>query len=298
MTMNPKILITGATGATGGSAIVELLQRNIGVRALVHKIDERSDKLGTQGVEIVQGDLSDFEAVNEALKGMEAAYFVDPIQVPGILEATAFFAEAAEEQGVRSIVNMSQVTARRNAKSHASQNHWIAERLLDRSGIPVTHLRPTFFAEWLMYQSRAIREQDILPLPFGDGRYAPITGEDQGRVIAAILSDPVEHAGKTYPLFGPKELSQYEIVEILSGIVGRTITYLPIDIKTFQENFKGRGFTPHFIQHISSVAIDCQNGLFAGTNDWVEELTGRKPLSIGDYITKNKPMFASARPQS
>jgi len=296
--MNPKILITGATGATGGSAILELLQRNIGVRALVHKIDERSDKLGTQGVEIVQGDLSDFEAVNGALKGMEAAYFVYPIQVPGILEATAFFAEAAEEQGVRAIVNMSQVSARRNAKSHASQNHWIAERLLDRSGIPVTHLRPTFFAEWLMYQSRAIREQDILPLPFGDGRYAPITGEDQGRVIAAILCDPAKHAGKTYPLFGPKELSQYEIVEILSGIVGRTITYVPIDIETFQENFKARGFTPHFIQHISSVAIDCRNGLFAGTNDWVEELTGRKPLSIADYITKNKPMFASARPQS
>jgi NAD(P)H dehydrogenase (quinone) len=296
--MDPKILITGATGATGGSAIVELLQRKIGVRALVHSIDERSDKLGAQGVEIIQGDLSDFEAVNEALKGIEAAYFVYPIQVPGILEATAFFAEAAEEQGAKAIVNMSQVTARRNAKSHASLNHWIAERLLDRSGIAVTHLRPTFFAEWLMYQSKAIREQDILPLPFGDGRYAPITGEDQGRAIAAILSDPAEHAGKTYPLFGPKELSQVQIVEILSEIMGRKITYVPIEIETFQQNFKERGFTPHFIQHISSVAMDCRNGLFAGTNDWIEKLTGRQPLSIADYITKNKAMFASVKPGS
>jgi hypothetical protein len=62
-----------------------------------------------------------------ALKGITAAYFVYPIKVPGILEATAFFAQAALEQGVGAIVNMSQITARRIAKSHAAQNHWIAE---------------------------------------------------------------------------------------------------------------------------------------------------------------------------
>jgi hypothetical protein len=58
-----------------------------------------------------------------------------------------FFAQAAIEPGVCAFVNMSQITARRIAKSHAAQNHWIAERLFDRSGIPVTHLRPTLFAE-------------------------------------------------------------------------------------------------------------------------------------------------------
>ena len=67
----------------------------------------------------------------------------------------------------------------------------------------------------------------ILPLPFGDVRYAPITGEDQGRVIAAILNHPAEHAGKIYPLFGAKELSQVEIAGLLSKVLGRTITYVP-----------------------------------------------------------------------
>jgi uncharacterized protein YbjT (DUF2867 family) len=69
------------------------------VRAFVHKIDARSEQLRAEGVEVVQGDLSDFEAVGAALKGITAAYFVYPIQVPGILEATAFFAQAAIEQG-------------------------------------------------------------------------------------------------------------------------------------------------------------------------------------------------------
>jgi uncharacterized protein YbjT (DUF2867 family) len=289
---NAKILITGATGATGGNAVLKLLELKIPVRALVHQADTRSERLRDQGVEIVQGDLSDFDEVNEALKGITGAYFVYPIQVPGILEATAFFAQAAAEQGVGAIVNMSQITARRISKSHAARNHWIAERLLDRSGISVTHLRPTLFCEWLTYLSQAIQKQNILPLPFADARYAPIAAEDQGRAIAAILSNPAEHAGKTYPLYGPKEISQYEIAEMLTQVLGRKITYVPMEIEPFGQLLKSLGFNDHFVQHISAVAQDCRDGVCSGTNDLVEKLTGRKPMEMLDYINKNKVLFS------
>lgn len=289
--MNHKILITGATGATGGHTITELLKHGIPIRAMVHRPDERADKLAAQGVEIIQGDLSDFDAVSSALKGISAAYYVYPIQSPGIVEATGYFAQAAAEEGVRAIVNMSQISARRSAESHAARDHWIAERLIDRSGIPVSHLRPTFFAEWLMYQSKDIRENDILPLPFGDGRYAPIAAEDQGRIIAAILRNPAEHAGRIYPLHGPVEYNLEEIAAILSDTIGRKITYIPMEIEPFKEVMKERGFTPHFIQHISAVAQDCRDGIFAGTNDLVEQITGLKPLGIVDYITRNRTLF-------
>lgn len=286
-----KVLITGATGATGGNAIKQLLELKVPIRALVHKVDQRSERLSAQGVEIVQGDLTDFEAVNEALQGITTAYFVFPVRVPGVLEATAFFAQAAIEQGLGAIVNMSQISARRIAKSHAAQSHWIAERLLDRSGIPVTHLRPTFFAEWLMYVSENIREKDNFPLPFADARYAPIAAEDQGRVIAAILHNPAEHAGKTYPLYGPKELTQYEIADILTQVLGRKITYLPVEIEAFSELWHQQGYSPYIRQHISAVAQDCRDGVFSGTNDLVEKLTGQKPMPMLDYIAKNKAAF-------
>jgi NAD(P)H dehydrogenase (quinone) len=288
-----KVLITGATGATGGNAIKKLLELKVPVRALVHQVDERSKKLSSQGVEIFQGDLSDFESVSEALQGITAAYFVFPVKVAGLLEATAVFAQAALEQGVEAIVNMSQISARRIAKSHAAQNHWIAERLLDRSGIPVTHLRPTFFAEWLMYVSESIREKNMFPLPFGDARYAPIAAEDQGRVIAAILNDSAEHAGKIYPLYGPKELTQYEVADLLTQVLGRRITYVPVEIDAFREIWNEMGYSPYIQQHISAVAQDCRDGVFSGTNDLVEKLTGEKPMPMLDYIVKNKAHFVS-----
>jgi NAD(P)H dehydrogenase (quinone) len=288
---NKKILITGATGATGSSAIETLLALNIPVRAFVHKRDVRSEELSAQGVEVVQGDLSDFEAVSEALIGVTGAYFVYPIQVPGLLEATAFFAQAALEQGVGAIVNMSQASARRSAKSHAAQNHWIAERLLDRSGVPTTHLRPTLFAEWIMYMAGAIRDKKILPLAFGDARYAPVAGEDLGRVIAAILKDPAQHAGKTYPLYGSREVSQYEIADMLTQVLGNKITYVPLEIESFKTLLKELGFTPYFQQHMGHVCQDCLDGVFSGTNDLVKKLTGREPLGMMDYIVKNEALF-------
>ncbi|MET3501371.1 uncharacterized protein YbjT (DUF2867 family) [Mucilaginibacter rubeus] len=288
--MKNQILITGATGATGKNAIAKLIELNIPVRAMVHQIDERSDALAEKGVEIVVGDLSDFNSVSAALKGISAAYFVYPIQVPGLIEATAYFIQAAREQNVGHIVNMSQRTARRESPSHGAQNHWIAERLLDLSGIPVTHLRPTLFAEWLSYFAAEIKGNNRLLSPFGEAAYAPVAGEDTGRVIAAILAKPKGFAGQTLELYGAEEMTQYQVAGILSEELGRTINYIPMEIKPFGEMLK-QYFTPYFVQHIDGVAQDFRSGISGGMNDNVEKITGQKPLTIRDYIQTHIELF-------
>src|ERR1700719_3426058 len=88
-----KVLVTGATGDTGRATVDELLARGHRVRALAHGQDERSKKLQERGVEVVYGDLLDFRQVKAALNGVKRAYFVYPIR-PGILQATAYFAQA------------------------------------------------------------------------------------------------------------------------------------------------------------------------------------------------------------
>jgi NAD(P)H dehydrogenase (quinone) len=148
-TSSPLYLITGATGKTGGYAANFLLQKGHRVRVLVRKEDGRSEALHKAGAEVVVGDLTDFASVRSALEGVTGAYFVYPI-APGLVEATAFFAQAAKEAKVSAVVNMSQISARRDATSHAAFNHWIGERVLDWAGLPVAHIRPTFFAEWLL----------------------------------------------------------------------------------------------------------------------------------------------------
>jgi uncharacterized protein YbjT (DUF2867 family) len=117
------LLITGAAGQTGRYTTETPVNMGVPVRALVHTPDARAQALGELGAEVISGDLLDFDQVRRALDGIQSAYFVYPI-LPGLLDATAYFAQSAKEAGVQAVVNMSQVSARREAKSHAARDHW------------------------------------------------------------------------------------------------------------------------------------------------------------------------------
>lgn len=307
-----KFLITGATGATGSAAAGQLLDKGRQVRALVHREDERSEALRRKGAEVVIGDLLDFDAMREVLKGVNRAYFVYPIR-PGLVQATAQFAQSALEAGVEAIVNMSQKSARSDAKSHSAREHWLAERVFDWSGLNVAHIRPTYFAEWLLYLAPMIR-QGVMYAPFTTGRHAPIAAEDQARVIVGILENPERHRGKVYPLYGPVELTHDQIAGIVGQALGRSVMYQSMPIEKWAglvanasagraprndagslyseaDRITGRPGSEFLVQHLREVAIDHTNGVFAGTNDLVEEIGGRPPLTVEAFVTKHRDAF-------
>jgi NAD(P)H dehydrogenase (quinone) len=53
--MNRKILITGATGDTGRTAVKESIARGLTVRAMVHRKDDRSAAAEKLGAEVAPG---------------------------------------------------------------------------------------------------------------------------------------------------------------------------------------------------------------------------------------------------
>ena len=310
-----KILITGATGDTGGYAIDRLLEQGRAVRALAHAKDERSEKLRQRGVEVVYGDLLDFGQVRAALDGVRGAYFCFPLR-PGIIQATAYFAQAAREAEVEAIVYMSQISAREDSKSHAARDHWVAERVFDWSGVAVTHLRPTFFAESLLYYAQMVNGTFYAYL--GTGKHAPVAAEDQGRVIAGILQNPAPHAGKVYPLFGPKQYTPAEIAQVLGRVLCKDIRYKQVSIEELlrmkmsgmsgpwpspgqvnartgygeiEQLRRGELKESFLLQHAREVALDHQAGIFAGTNDVIETIGCRPPMSLEVFIEKHRKAF-------
>jgi hypothetical protein len=46
-------------------------------------------------------------------------------------------------------------------------------------------------------------------------------------------------------------------------------------------------------QHLSNVAVDYQNGIFAGNNDLVERIGGKKPTTVQEFITDHLATFTS-----
>ncbi|WP_458317620.1 NmrA family NAD(P)-binding protein [Mycolicibacterium brisbanense] len=290
-------LITGATGNTGAHTVRLLRERGQRVRALVHSVDQRADRLRELGAEVVQGDLLDFPSVSAATAGVSAAYFNYPV-APGLIEATANFVQAASEAGVRSVVNMSQISARREAKSNAARHHWLAERLLDRSALITTHLRPTFFTFFMnMFWIRENGE-GVYRLPFADGRHAPVDAADQAHVIAAILQNPEPHDRQVYQLSGAEDLNWYEISAKVQATLGIPVRYEPMDIAAFAAGLADAGASPHFVQHFSNVAQDYRDGVFAGANNLVEVIGGVKPVTVEQYVESTRSLFAtSGRPR-
>src|SRR5262245_15040246 len=280
-------LVTGATGATGGYTVERLLERGHVVRALAHHEDDRSKRLQELGAEVVIGDLLKVNDVRLALSGLRGAYFVYPLS-PTLVQATAIFAQAAKEAGVEIVANMSQWIARPSAKSPATINHLLSERVFDWSGVPVAHLRATFFSEWLVWDARSIR-QGVITLPWdANSRFSPVATEDLAHVIAAILEYPAAHRGKTYPLCGPAVHSFAEVAEIASRVLDTQITYQQVSVDTFAESI---GQTALFREHCRAVAVELQEGIFAETNSLVAQISGRPPMTIEEFVAKNRAAF-------
>jgi NAD(P)H dehydrogenase (quinone) len=63
------VLVTGATGDTGRAAVRESLALGLGVRAMVHKNDDRSDGFKKLGAKIVLGDLLEIDTIRAAMEG-------------------------------------------------------------------------------------------------------------------------------------------------------------------------------------------------------------------------------------
>ncbi|WFU00826.1 NmrA family NAD(P)-binding protein [Rhizobium sp. CB3171] len=289
-----EILVSGATGRTGGAAIGELLKMGKSVRAYMRSYDERAAALRQRGVDIAVGDFTDIDHIRTAMEGIRSAYFLHPI-APGILGAATYFAQAAKEAGVSAIVNMSQISARRESASHAAQDHWISERVFDWSGVSTTHLRPTFFADWLAYPhfAKEIWATKKISFPFENGRHAPIASDDQGRVIAHVLANPKGHEGKIYPLHGPVEMDYTEIAAVVSDVLGAKIEYAPSSIEAFKDRMENLyKFPPFLVQHLVEVAQNYRDGIFSGTNDLVEAITGTPALSVQQFVSNNRAAFA------
>lgn len=281
--MARKVLISGATGDTGRAAVREAISLGLDVRAMVHAKDARSEALEKLGAEVVLGDLLAIDTVRSAMEGADAAYFVWPV-APGLLHATVNFAQAAKEAGISTVINLSQRSANRFSASHSCQDSFIAEQVLNSSGLPVIHLRPTYFLEWLLYPWQLpYLQQGILRMPVGKGRHSPIAADDQGRVIAALLKNPEAHIGKTIPISGPVEMDHEQMAAELTEALGRKIVFQDLPIDDYCRSLEQIGVPPYVVQHFRGAMDDYQHGHMAGADNNVEQLTGRRSMTVGEF---------------
>ena len=303
--MSETILVTGAAGgnqgATGHRILHLLVERGFKVRALVHKIDDRSQRLEKLGVEVVPGDLLDRQSVGKALRGIKRAYFTYPV-ADGLMEATAIFAAAAREAKTEMVVNMSQFQSNFNAPTLRNLQHRLADQIFDWADVGALHLNaPPFYENVRALITRTVTDQDTIYLPWGKGDAVfPLIGaEDVSRVAAALLAAHDLPAQTRYALVG-QVLTVAEIVDTLSRVLNQPIRYVEITDDQWKKAMEER-INRHALDHLSNLwRFFRTSGIRKGEQGFqvssiIEKLTGQRPQTLDEFFRLNADSFGGIR---
>jgi len=273
----PRIIVTGATGKTGGVVVTELLKVGFPVRALVHREDGRSAHLKALGAEISVADMSDVERVADALKDVQRAYFCPPFD-PYMIQGAVTFAVAASEARLEHIVGLTQWLASPSHPSLITRQLWLVDRLFSMTpGVAHTIVRPGIFADAYLATISSAVHLGIFPWMSGNSRNAPPSNEDIARVAVAALMDPARHAGKSYRPTGPELLGAEDMAKAIGRAVGRSVRFVPTPTWLFMKGARMSGFPIDLFSGIRYYIQDYERGAFelgAPTND-VLDVTGR-----------------------
>jgi NAD(P)H dehydrogenase (quinone) len=303
MSIHGPILVTGAAGRVGGVGrmVVEMLRRReLPVRALVRREDERADALRALGAEVVVGDLTRAEDVARALAGCRGIYFGMSLSA-SYLEATVSAAAAARQRGaLESFVNISQMTVSQMSltnmtDSDQQRQHWLGEQVLNWSGLPVVNVRPTVFLQspfFLDWAAESIARDATIRLPFGSGRTSPVDAQDVAEVIATILANPTAHIGKVYELTGPRSQDMHAMAAEYSAALGRTITYVDVPLEQWRDQeLRSRNLPDHVFEHLLTMArLHAANRYDRLTHN-VEAITGRRTTSCRNFVARHAELF-------
>ena len=303
MTESPIYLITGAGGGVAGISpqVVERLRgRGETVRAMVHHDDSRADALRELGAEVVAGDLTNPVDVFAAMSGVTRMLFNMSVSPDYLLATTVVCAAAKELGSLEVLVNMSQMTvsqmtATSTEESKQQRLHWLAEHVIDWSGIPAVHIRPTVLLDnplFGMLAARSIRETGRLSLPFGSGRTSPVASRDVADVVTAVLTAPQDHLGAVYELTGPATLDVDEIADQYAQALGRTVTAVQPSDDEWLHQLSEIGLPPHVQQHIATMARLHRQNRYDRATHTVEDITGHPPQTVRQWVEQHRDLFS------
>ena len=297
--MTKPVLVTSAAGGrqgkTGRHVSEMLLRRGLPVRAFVHTIDERSERLHALGADVIQGDFLDIRSVQRAVEGASAVYFAYPVQ-DGLMDAAATMALAAREAGISRLVNLVMLQSSPDAPTPRMRQNYLSEQVFEWAGVGVVHIRATVFYENLAALVRqSLPAQGAIRLPWGnESTVLPlVAGEDVARVAAGLLTGPQREAGSAVPLIGTT-ISLKEIVATFARVLARNVPYEEISDEEWRRHAASRGYNPHAIEHLSSLwrairgaAINPKDPRYAVT-DAIEKVGGARPKTLEAFVREGQ----------
>src|SRR5829696_6599282 len=236
--MNPTVLLTGATGYIGGRLLQRLEAAGRSVRCLVR--NPAAVAAAAETSEIVRGDCFDEASLDRALAGIESAYYLVHSMAAGSQfaeldrRAATHFGRAAARAGVRRIVYLGGLTDATGPLSAHLKSRAETGDLLRASGVPVVEFRASIVvgAGSLSYEmiQALVERLPVMVCPRWVATLTqPIAVEDVLAYLVAAL-DPPEGPSRMFEIGGPEVVSYGAMMREYARLRGlrRRLILLPL----------------------------------------------------------------------
>jgi uncharacterized protein YbjT (DUF2867 family) len=279
------ILVTGSTGVIGQQILKHLNGSGAEVRALTRTPEKAQFPAG---VAAVKGDLSDVDAVRQAINGVSTLFLLAPNAADELTQALQTLS-VAREAGVKGVVYLSVFKGAEYVDvPHFTGKHTV-ERMIEHLDIPATVLRPAYFIQNDVRQKDPLLTHGVYGMPIGEKGISMVDVRDIGDAAARELLRR-ERAGaplprETYELVGPDVIDAETVVSIWAEALGRPVRYGGDDLNVLEQRLKSAA--PAWLAYDMRLMMGRyqQDGAVASKSE-VERLAallGRQPRSYRDF---------------
>lgn len=272
----PRIAVTGATGALGGRIARRLADRGVAQRLIVRDAS-RAPKL--PGAEVATATYLDRPALVSALGGIDTVLFVSGFESEDRLRHHKAAVHAFVEAGVHRVVYTSFLGTASDATFTFARDHFHTEEYLEAAGLSFVALRNSLYGELMPL----LVSDGVIRGPAGDGKFAPVSRDDIADVAVEVLLDDT-HPTVRYDVTGPALLTMRDVAAPLSEAGGTTVRFVN---ETVPEAYESRAHfgAPKFevdgwVTSYQAISL----GEMEVLSDTVERVAGHPPKSLREAL--------------
>ncbi|HRQ41257.1 MAG TPA: SDR family oxidoreductase [Chloroflexota bacterium] len=292
MTKNhqPTLLVTGASGHMGRRVVELLLEAQAGTIIAATRSPEKLADFSQQGVIVRHADFNDPASLAKAFAGVDRLLLIstDALGEPGLrLRQHQTAVKAAQDAGVSHVVYTSLINPEPDSPVLIAPDHYGTEMALAASTLNYTVLRNNIYTEVLIPTLSQAAQTGQLFSAAGEGKTAYVTREDCARAAAAALASSF-NGRRTLNITSPEALSRADLAALAAQITGKPVTYIPLEPEAMIQGMVSAGL-PHFVaEMLASFDTGIAQDKFSAVSNAVQELTGRQPMRIADFLSAQK----------
>ncbi len=186
---------------------------------------------------------------------------------------------AARAAGVGHILYTSFIDVAADSPAEFAAVHRATEATLAESGLKVTLLRNTVYADLLPMAVAGGLESGVFHLPAGDGRTSFVSRAELAEAIAAAAVAP-RLAKEVYELTGQTTHDYHEVAAAVATASGKPLRYQPVSEDAYAEALTGHGLPAWLARAVANMYSAVAAGKLDRVSNDFAALVGHPPRPL------------------